>query len=124
MFTGHIDQSIEIGLKAIEANMRGPGNAHFLRYMALAELVRGRYDAAIDWALRSDQLHAGAARTLLIMASAAAHAGDEATTARAVDRLTAAHPDFRLRDFGNWPFQDPEPAERLIAGLRRAGVPE
>ena len=63
-------------------------------------------------------------RTLLILASAAAHDGDNEAAQRGAQRLMASHPEFRLRDFGNWPFRNPEPGERLIEGLRLAGLPE
>ena len=92
--------------------------------VALGELVRGNYQQAIDWAVRSDQRWADVARTLLILAAAAGLADDDQTAKRTAERMLASYPDFRIRGFGNWPFKDPESAERLVEGLRLAGLPE
>ena len=67
---------------------------------------------------------ADVARTLQILAAAAGLADDDQTAKRTAERMLASYPDFRIRDFGNWPFKDPESAERLVEGLRLAGLPE
>lgn len=121
---GDVDDGTGLCMEAAKALSRGAGNHRPMRIAALGELVRGNYQAAIDWAVRCDQRQADVARTLLILA-AAAGLGDETETAkRTAERMMARHPEFRIRDFGNWPFRDPEPAARLIEGMRRAGLPE
>ena len=121
---GEVDDGTALCMQTAKALSRGAGNHRPMRFVALGEFVRGNYKAAIDWAVRSDQRQADVARTLLILA-AAAGLGDEPETARrTAERMLARHPEFRIRDFGNWPFRNPEPGERLIEGLRLAGLPE
>jgi adenylate cyclase len=91
--------------------------------LALGHLVAGRYDEAVAWAQRADRRQADAVRTLLILAAASALAGNDALAGETMRRIMVRHPDFRIADFGNWPFKHPEPADRLTDGLRRAGLP-
>jgi hypothetical protein len=95
-----------------------------MRFLALGEFVRRNYRAAIDLAIRSDQRQSDVARTLLILAAAAAQHGETLTARRAAESLLRSHPDFRIRDFGSWPFRDEEPGDRLKEGLRLAGLPD
>ena len=122
--TGHADEGTALSIQAAEANLRSAGNHIPMQIVALGELVRGHYEAGIDWATRSDQRQADVARTLLILAAAAGLGGDGETARRAAERMMARFPEFRIRDFGNWPFRDPAVGERLIEGLCLAGLPE
>jgi adenylate cyclase len=110
--------------EAVEAEAGAMDVPFFLRRVGLAHLVLGQYEDAVNSAARSDQREPDAPRTLLILAAGAALDGDDVTAAQAVKRMTALYPDFRIADFGNWPFRDPEPAERRLKGLRLAGLPE
>ncbi len=122
--SGDADQGIALCAQAAEANARGLGNHWPPQYAALGELTRGHYETAVDQATRSDQRLPDITRTLLILAAAAALHGEEDSARETAERILARHPEFRIRDFGNWPFRDAEPAERLLEGLHLAGLPE
>jgi adenylate cyclase len=111
-------------LKASQANSRWTGNGWAFMFVGLAEFVCGNDAEARDWAIRSDQRQPDTPRNLVILASAAAHAGDAATATEAAERLLDVCPEFRIRKFGNWLFRDPEPGERIVEGLRKAGLPD
>jgi adenylate cyclase len=61
---------------------------------------------------------------LLYLAAARAHIGDRLGAAQVIAKLRMSRPDFSLRDVGSViRYRDPEPLERLVDGLRRAGLP-
>ncbi|MDP6952044.1 MAG: hypothetical protein QGF53_04715, partial [Alphaproteobacteria bacterium] len=121
---GDIEDGIARCTRVIDADPRLQFLALASQYGAIAHFRAKRYGEAIHWARQSDSRQADMARTLLVLAAASALAGDEETTKQAANRMMVRYPDFHIADFGNWPFRDPEPAERLIEGLRLAGLPE
>ncbi len=124
IFTGETEKGIELCMKAAEANSRGPGNHWPPRFVALGKFACRQYEEAVDWASRSDQKFPDRAQTLLILAAAAAQQGNSELARQTTERIRTLYPDFCIRDFGNWPFKDAEPGERLVEGLRLADLPE
>jgi adenylate cyclase len=122
--SGQAEQGVELGLKTLKATPRSAGDHWTMQRIALGHFALGDYAAAMDWASRSCQRQPDSTRALLILASAAGQAGDDVKVGQAADRIMALHPEFRICDFGNWPFRDPEPAAHLVEGLRLAGLPE
>ena len=121
---GDIEDGIALCAKVAASDPRGQMASWATQYVALGHLIAGRNVEAVEWALRSDRRRIDVARTLLILTAATALGGDKEAARQAAERLIASFPDFRIADFGNWPFRDPEPAERLVEGLRLAGLPE
>src|SRR5262245_43380379 len=93
--------------------------------MACAQFVAGRIDDASIWAgkaLAEQPNHGPAAR---VAAVSHALAGRPEKAAKAMARVRELDPELRISDVGDrFPFRRPEDQERLVEGLRRAGVPE
>jgi adenylate cyclase len=121
---GRVEEGIALCAKVAASDPRDRIASWATQFVALGHLVARRYGEAVEWAQRSDHRQPDVARTLLVLAAAAALNGDSETARQATERMLARYPDFRLADFGNLPFKDPEPAERLVEGLRLAGLPE
>ena len=121
---GRVEDGVGHCAKVADSDPRVQIASWATQWAALGHLAAGRYDEAQDWARRSDRHQGDVARTLLIFAAAAALGGDDETAQQTAERMMTRYPEFRIRDFGNWPFRDPEPAERLVEGLRLAGLPE
>jgi hypothetical protein len=85
----------------------------------------GRYDEACLWAeraMREAPTYASAYRTLAI---SNAMAGRMDAAHRAVERLRSIDPSIRIADAPYfWPFRRPQDLDKIIEGLRKAGVPE
>jgi tetratricopeptide (TPR) repeat protein len=122
--SGAVDEGIAHCEKVAASDPRSQILPWAEQSIALGHFVACRYAEAIAWAQRSLRRKADVARTLLILAAAAALGDDSDLARQTAERLLASYPDFRIADFGNWPFKDPEPAGRLVEGLRRAGLPE
>jgi len=94
-------------------------------YTGFAHFCADRYDDAANWVERAlrDQPHSGAMRT-----AAASHAlaGRFVEAQKAMARLLEFDPQLRLSKLGDVvsPFRRQTDRDRLIDGLRKAGLPE
>jgi adenylate cyclase len=90
-----------------------------------AEFIAGRYDEALAWLLKARRDHPGHLAVHRNLAACFAQLGriDEAKAAAA--DLLAREPSFRISVFeSKYPLRRPGDRERLISGLRAAGLPE
>ena len=55
IFHDRVENGIDLCLKAVDANKRGLANHWIMRVIAIGQFVLGQYEAATDWAKRSDQ---------------------------------------------------------------------
>jgi adenylate cyclase len=124
MCQGAIDDGLAHCRQALESSPRAPNTHWVLRDIAIGNFAAGRYAEAMEYAEQAEQRRAGQPRALASLAAAAALTGEATKAQDAAARLLAHSPDFRIRDYGDWPFQDPGPAERLVEGLRLAGLPQ
>jgi len=89
----------------------------------IASLVNGRYDEAVSWlsrAIRERPRYRAAARLLIAALSLAGEPTEARERAR---EFLAEEPSFDVARFGEWyPLQPPH-LERLLEGLRMAGLP-
>ena len=120
---GRVEEGIALCAKVAASDPRDRIASWAMQFVALGHLVARRYGEAVEWAQRSDRRQPDVARTLLVLAAAAALDGDSETARQTTERMLARYPDFRIADFGNFPYKDPEPADRLVEGLRLAGLP-
>jgi adenylate cyclase len=88
-----------------------------------ANPLRKDYEAAVEWARRSDQIHGEIPRCLLLLITCCSHAGAVADAGKEADRLMQNCPDFRIRDLRRWPFQE-EHWSRFIDGLAQTRLPQ
>jgi tetratricopeptide (TPR) repeat protein len=124
MCQGAMDDGLAQCRQALDSSPRAPNTHWVLRDIAIGNFAAGRYDEAMEYAEQAEQRRADQPRALAVLAAAAALTGDDARAGNAAARLLAGNPDFRINDYGDWPFQSPEPTERLREGLRLAGLPE
>jgi adenylate cyclase len=118
--------AIEALERAMRLNPLDPMGRAFTAGLALAHLVAGRYDEALDWADRALREEPGYTAALRIKAVACAH----------LDRIDEAREAIRqLIEFQPWQTvartrmsflrtYPPEIAEMYADGLRKAGMPE
>ena len=123
IFSGDAAPGISHCLKAAEANPRFPANAWFMQSVALGHFVLRRYDTAVEWAQLADQRERNVPRYLLLLATAAWHAGQVDFARREANRLLESFPEFRLRDLRRWPFRDAVHWDRFCRGLIESGLP-
>ena len=123
MYAGDVEAGLHECRRALEANPRFPANNWFMDSMAIGNFIREDYGAAVEWARRSDQIHADIPRCLLLLITCYCHAGAVAEAGREADRLMQAYSDFRIRDLRRWPFQREQDWSRFIDGLAQARLP-
>jgi adenylate cyclase len=92
--------------------------------MAFAEFAAGHYAECVAWARKMIERHPGHLRPYQVLIAAAALQGDTLTAGEAMTDLLRLRPDFSLSWMGkNVPLTG-DIRERLLDGLRKAGVPE
>jgi adenylate cyclase len=90
-----------------------------------AEFVAGRYEEALVWLLKARQDNPGHLAAHRNLAACFAQLGRIEEAKAAAQELLAREPDFRISVFeARYPLRRPDDRERLIAGLRMAGLPE
>lgn len=122
IYRGQGEDGIELCLEAIDAHPRAPINHRFMWIIATGYFVLEQYDAAMEWARRSDQQESDVTPNLLVWTAAAAHASNSDEASNVAQRLRANHPGFDLSELRRWPFRDEATWNRFTDGLRQAGL--
>jgi len=92
--------------------------------MAFAEFAAVRYPDCITWARKTIERHPGHLPPYHALIAATALLGDAVAAAEAMDDLLRLRPDFSMTWAGkNMPLTG-DIRDRLLDGLRKAGVPE
>ena len=124
-FLGEAEQALERLRNAWRLSPFDRLNFFFWTVAGLAEFVAGRYSEAVGWlrkACRENPRFAAAHRTLASCLALLGRDEEAQAAARDVLRVDAS---FRVSVFGSWyPLRRPGDLERLVAGLRAAGLPE
>jgi len=90
----------------------------------IASIVNGRYDEAVTWLDRALRLRPRYRASARLFIAALALAGELPAARERAQQFLQAEPTFKVSRFGEWyPLQPPH-LERLLEGLRRAGLPE
>ncbi len=97
----------------------------YLDIVGSANRFLGNYDEAINALEQNRDRTPNSPRPYIWLASTYAEAGrDEAARAAAKELLTR-NPKFSVKQFGEFQaWKNPEDLERLLDGLRKAGLPE
>ena len=125
LFCDQVDAAIELIEHAIRVSPGDPGAFFFYSGLALAYLCKGRPQEALEHATRSASIYDGWDTTYRVMAAALAHLGrmDEANSA--VERLLELAPNATVSGLRErWPFRNRDKLEKILQGLRLAGLPE
>lgn len=88
-----------------------------------ASIVAGRYDEAVGWLVQAHRLNPGYRAAWRMLIAALALSGDPTEAARVAREFLVVEPTFSVTSFGAWyPLQAPH-LERVLEGLRMAGLP-
>jgi adenylate cyclase len=123
--TGRPEEGIARIEKAMRLSPRDPFMWDFLACVAIAHFAAGRYQDAIRWARRSLQRKPDYAFPLDILAASLVHLGRVEEARSVVEELLRGTPDHSIATLGLvFGTADADLLERLINGLRKAGLPE
>lgn len=97
----------------------------FLTGAAVANLLMGRFEDAVELAEEARRRNARWGPTFRTLAAAHAQLGRQDKAAEALSRLLELEPTATIAHYRErLPYQDPQQAERLWNGLSMAGLPE
>ena len=122
---GQGDSAIGYLQRALNGSPRDPLRWAWCHGMTNAHFAAERYAEAIDWARKTIQIRPGWSFSHALIAASAAWLERPGEAAAALDALRARVPNHslgRIRRNPIWTRQ--QDVERLIEGLRRAGLPE
>ncbi|MFQ6021537.1 MAG: adenylate/guanylate cyclase domain-containing protein [Acidiferrobacterales bacterium] len=120
-YAGTPKDSVALMEKAMRLNPRYP--LDYLYVLGEIYFTLGRYDKAIDAFERALERNPVAQRPRMWLAASYAHAGRIDDAEWEVEQLVTLAPDFSLRRMQQViPYKDPAHLEKLLNGLRKAGL--
>jgi adenylate cyclase len=123
MYLGRPDEAIPM----IERAMRlDPAtNAQFIHFLGLANLLAGKYETAAALLRQRILLVPKTDFSRAFLASALGHLGELDEARRIWRELKEINPKYSFADHvGRMPFKKAEDAERIVDGLKKAGLPD
>jgi tetratricopeptide (TPR) repeat protein len=108
----------------VNIDIRDPYVHLYSRVVAYGHLGAGRYDDAVEWFQRADQLAPGVPPNLLGIIVSQQLAGDTEGARDAVSRLLEQSPELRLSAMHPLPYREQARWVDFTDTLRRAGVTE
>ena len=122
-YAGRPQEGLERIQKAIQINPHHPYNYTF--HLGQAYFILERYDEAIEAFKRGIASNPASERLHVWLAAAYARVGDMEEAEWEVDQILMLNPEFSIQRMQQaFPFKDPVHGERLVGGLRTAGLPE
>jgi TolB-like protein/class 3 adenylate cyclase/Tfp pilus assembly protein PilF len=123
---GETDTAIEHTAIAMRLSPLDPRTFAWQHYTSLAHLCAGRYDDAAVWAERAVRSQPNFASAMRSAAASHALAGRAVEAEKAMAQLRQFYPQLRLSKLADVipPFRRSEHRDRLVEGLRKAGLPE
>ena len=121
-FAGRPDEAVENLEKSIRHNPQGP--SHYLHFLGHAYLMQKNYEKAIETFKRRIRLYPETDSSRVLLASSLGHLGrfDEARSAWT--QALEINPKYSLDQKKQvLPYKYPADWERIIEGLRKAGLP-
>ena len=127
-FSGRPLKAIENARKGMRLDPNFP--SPYLAVTGRAQFDLERLDEAVVSLKRAASGNPNDRSPLITLTAAYGHLGWQQDAARVLDELNRLHTKERMRSFtidwqkNRWPYRYPRDRERLIEGLRKAGVPE
>lgn len=122
---GSIDDAIRYSEHAIRLSPSLDGAHWPLTAISHAHMIKGDYEAAVAWALRSLSATPSFVCTHWMLAAATAHLGRLGEARRHVETLLRLTPGATVsRIWAGQPQRDPSRLAAILEGLRLAGLPE
>ena len=120
-YAGRAQEGLERIKKAIQLNPHHPYNYPF--HLGQAYFILGRYQEAIEALEQGLESNPSSERMRVWLAAAYAQDGREDDAKWEAEQVLTLNPDFSLHRIRQaFPFKDPADIERLLAGLRIAGI--
>jgi adenylate cyclase len=124
-YLGHPEEALDRLRNAWRLSPFDPLRFFFWGVTGFAEFIAGRYEEALGWLLKARSDHPGHLVVNRTLAACYGQLGHLPEARAAAADLLAREPDFRISAFASkYPLRRPEDRERLISGLRAAGLPE
>jgi TolB-like protein/class 3 adenylate cyclase len=125
LFLGRHEEVIEYAMRALRLSPIDPGVYRSESNVAAAFLLSGRYDEAISWSAKALTRQPNYMLALRTLAAANALKGNLDEAQRTMTRLREVYPALRLSNYTDYlPYRQHEDIERMLEGLRLAGLPE
>ncbi len=124
-FAGHPEEAIVAAERALRSSPRDPFRFGTFMTISNAHFIAGRSEVALDWARKAVQLAPNWVGGYINIAAIAAELELMPEAKAAAVKITLLAPRFRLAGVRKNPlFARKEDIERLVGGLRKAGLPE
>jgi adenylate cyclase len=124
-YLGSPDQALERLRNAWRLSPFDPLNFVYCTVAGIADFIAGRLDQAVTWLRKARRENPRFRATHRTLTSALAHLGRLDEAGAAAKDLLELEPDFRVSAFASWyPLRRPADLERLVEGLRVAGLPD
>ena len=124
-FAGKSDVALSCFERALRLSPTDPGGFFFLTGAAMAHLLSGRAEEALEMAGKSMALNPGWDTTQLVLAAASSQLGRSAEARAAVETLLAAAPLSTVSLYEELlRFRHEEDLAVILEGLRAGGLPE
>ncbi len=121
VFAGRPEEGLERIRKAMLINPHHPYN--YTLHLGQALYILGRYDEAVAAFEKGIASNPASQRLHVWMAAAYAQAGDAESAEWEVEQILTINPQFSLQRIeATFPFKDPADRERILQGLRKAGL--
>jgi adenylate cyclase len=124
-FAGKPDVALPCFERALRLSPTDPGSFFFVTGAAMAHLLSGRAEEALEMAGKSMALNPGWDTTQLVLVTASSQLGRSAESRAAVERLLAIAPSSTVSLYEElMPFRHEENLAVILEGLRAGGLPE
>jgi adenylate cyclase len=123
-FLGRPEDALERLRNASRLSPFDAMNFFFWTVTGIAEFVAGRYDQAVSWLQKARRENPRFVAAHRMLAASLGLVGRNEEANAAGRELLAVDPTFRVSVFASWyPLRRPDDLERLVCGLRLAGLP-
>ena len=124
IFAGDFEAGVDAATRAVNVDIRDPYVHLYSRIVGYGHFSMKRFQDAVDWFWKADQLAPALPHNLAGLAASRSHNKDHKGAHGAVARLLDEEPEFRIRDMIALPFRDISVGEWFIDGLHAAGAPD
>lgn len=123
VFVGDIELGLQTFMRALDISPAAFMTYEYLEGISLAHLLKGDFESAAQWALRSIAVNAQWPASWWNLASAYGHLGRKAEAEDAIRRLLVVAPTHRLSHFERLEPRYESRYRVFIEGIRKAGLP-
>ncbi len=122
-YAGDPERALELNKKAVENDPLLPANFQF--HFGHSYYLLGRYEEAAEACAAAAKFMPEFPPAFMILAATYAELGRPDDARRMIDHLAQLVPSYSVQEVARlYPHQPPEVKERLLEGLRQAGMPE